>query len=292
MKTVWRWVIVGVCLIVLPFMQPVWDLAVSRGSRAGDRIPLALGGMLFAFLVAYLLLIKRETRAIVYVCCVALCGVCLLISASLTQPIERVHLTEYALLSMLVFWAMADGAEGPGLCFWAVLVTVQLGFVDELFQGLLPSRIYDFNDLVLNAEAAALGQGVLAGVIRPWERNERSASLPVSTDQPGMARMWSGLAVVIVLAALIIYCLELGTPTMTADVHRTDGALKHRDGLRYCGSAVMYVSGALWLTALSLLISSRRAKGRGAGRLRATIICGLIPLVIVVAGKLAGVRLR
>ena len=82
-----------------------------------------------------------------------------------TIPVERVHLLEYGLIGILAHRAVGHHAAEPGRTLLAVLVCLNIGLVDELVQGLLPSRFYDTKDVLTNAAAGLLGV-LSAAVIR------------------------------------------------------------------------------------------------------------------------------
>lgn len=95
-------------------------------------------------------------------------------------PEEKFHLLEYGLLGGLVYAALSErrdarppAARRPPLYlrlapFSAFLLATLLGFVDEVIQGILPSRVYDIRDVLLNALAAGLAIAAIWG--REWAR--------------------------------------------------------------------------------------------------------------------------
>jgi hypothetical protein len=288
-----RWTIAGFYLSSLPFMRCAWELTGAKSPFLAHAIPLASGVALLLALLWRLVLIKREARIAVWLFLAAVCVVYALMFRALPQQIERVHLSQYALLSMLVFWAMGDGYEGYVLSIWAAIVTVELGLADECLQGLMPSRIYDLNDVVLNAKAALIGQAVIAFVLRPWERGGRNLK-PVDARPawPGTLWLWCAWACVILLAAFNVYTLELGTPTITQDVHRGDGAFVHRDGFLYFGLRAILLNAAVLAAATVIVVSTRRRPGERARSLRTAVTCGLLSPLVLLAGRLLNVHFR
>lgn len=72
-------------------------------------------------------------------------------------PEERIHLVQYGVLAYLVFKAFAvDLApkQNFGLTF---LVTLTLGWGDEIIQSFAPGRFYDNKDIILNGVSGILG---------------------------------------------------------------------------------------------------------------------------------------
>jgi len=288
-----RWTIAGIYLFSLPFMRRAWELTGARSPFLARAIPLASGVALLLALLWRLILIKREARIAVWLSLAAVCVVYALMFHALPQQIERVHLSQYALLSMLVFWAMGNGYEGYVLSIWAAIVTVELGLADECLQGLLPSRIYDLNDVLLNGKAALIGQAVVAFVLRPRERGGRNLK-PVNRRAvwSGTSWLWCAFAGVILLTAFNIYTLELGTPTITQDAHRGDGVFAHRDGFLYFGMRATLLNAAVLASAIVISVLARRRPGERARSLRTAVACGLLSPLVLLAGRLLNLHFR
>ena len=71
--------------------------------------------------------------------------------------VERIHLIEYSLLGILCAWALAGSGHWPTWWPLAVGLTILIGYGDEGIQWLLPNRVYDLRDVIINALAGALG---------------------------------------------------------------------------------------------------------------------------------------
>lgn len=88
------------------------------------------------------------------------------------SPAERTHLFEYGLVSVLIYEALRERRRNgrsvpfPGLT--AILAGAALGWMDEAVQLFLPSRVYDLQDVGVNAVAAALA--VVATRALRWAR--------------------------------------------------------------------------------------------------------------------------
>ncbi len=120
------------------------------------------------------------------------------------NPYELTHLPEYAVLSVLIMRAIkggrhpsshflsAEDRSGPkaklaappipvfhhsifrlakrrvanSLYFQSALITTVLGTLDEVYQGLLPTRCFIWYDILLNALGGVLGLAVVWGISR------------------------------------------------------------------------------------------------------------------------------
>jgi VanZ family protein len=104
-----------------------------------------------------------------------------------TEPLGRTasngeagmaHLTLYAVLGLLLLWALAGGASTGRelwvLPFFAFGLAVLFGLIDELHQATVRGRTASEADLAIDALGAALGVilgALLAGFLRLIRRN-------------------------------------------------------------------------------------------------------------------------
>ncbi|MEK7197011.1 MAG: VanZ family protein [Thermodesulfovibrionales bacterium] len=70
------------------------------------------------------------------------------------RPEERVHFLEYGILGFLVSTATGTGSRH---LIRALLLIVLIGSVDEFIQLLLPNRVGDLRDVLMNATGGVLG---------------------------------------------------------------------------------------------------------------------------------------
>ena len=72
---------------------------------------------------------------------------------------ERLHILEYTFLCLLFFKAAKFSFKGILLFGIPLLIAVSFGWLDELWQGFLPDRVYDIQDVCDNAAGALIGIG-------------------------------------------------------------------------------------------------------------------------------------
>jgi len=111
------------------------------------------------------------------------------------QPEEAVHFLEYGVLGVLLFRALRLHIPDPGVFVAGALLGTIVGTVDEILQWMVPSRYWDFRDLVLNGGASVLVQ------IAVW----RVAPKPTSRVGPSTLRLLVRLAAAEVL--ILTICL-------------------------------------------------------------------------------------
>ena len=95
-----------------------------------------------------------------FICC--LYGIVIYI---LELPEEQVHFIEYGILSALIYVALTHDINNRSIYFVSSLIVFVFGAIDEVIQWVLPNRIFDIRDLVMNGTAGILVQLLIAMVI-------------------------------------------------------------------------------------------------------------------------------
>ncbi len=81
-------------------------------------------------------------------------------------PEEQVHFIEYGILSGLIYIALTlDIHNNISVYFLSAFIVFVFGAVDEVIQWLLPNRIFDIRDILINGIAGILVQLLIAMVI-------------------------------------------------------------------------------------------------------------------------------
>ncbi len=82
------------------------------------------------------------------------------IHVTLELPEERLHFAQYALLGYLSGWTLAGmrvHSSGRKRLALGFLITFFIGILDEIVQGILPMRFFDFHDIFWNVVSAWTG---------------------------------------------------------------------------------------------------------------------------------------
>lgn len=154
-----RWAVFGVyvaiVLCTVPFTRGI-TLALRNTDLLGATVTgsyaLAVAGVVY-----YVLFNRRLADWIAFVVVAALLCVVTVLLLGLAIPEERVHFLQYGLMALLARQACAgpDGRVRIGVSIGlAWLLTSAIGLLDECLQGLVPSRVFDWRDVGMNAGAA------------------------------------------------------------------------------------------------------------------------------------------
>jgi arylsulfatase A-like enzyme len=79
-----------------------------------------------------------------------------------TSPAERLHLAEYGLLSFFVYRALVLDLNPKKALLLAWAIVIVLGAGDEMVQWILPTRVFEWKDVGLNAVSGGLGLLIVA----------------------------------------------------------------------------------------------------------------------------------
>lgn len=72
-------------------------------------------------------------------------------------PVERIHIAEYGLLSILLYRALRRQRTAPLAALFAIILTSLIGAADEAVQFFLPNRFYSTHDILFNAIGGFVG---------------------------------------------------------------------------------------------------------------------------------------
>ena len=136
------------------------------------------GGVLFGLGCLLVLLavmtqgLKARPRGLEIGVALGVVAAYILVFVRISVPAERTHLIEYGVLALLLHEALLErarnGRRAPVPWFTAMLLTASIGVLDELVQGMLPSRVRDPRDMGFNALAAVMA--VTANASLSWVR--------------------------------------------------------------------------------------------------------------------------
>ncbi len=91
----------------------------------------------------------------------------------LDVPEEQIHFIEYGILSALIYVALThDIHNNVYVYFLSIHIVFAFGAVDEVIQGILPNRMFDIRDIIMNGISGILVHLLIAMVI-----NKRKAVL-------------------------------------------------------------------------------------------------------------------
>jgi hypothetical protein len=155
----WRWLAVHLALwfiFVVAFTQgfTLWQWLVAvLGDGAAGFAPLVLSAFLAACCALFLWWKIREIDWIWGLAALVVFTIGLA-STDSDFPAKRVHLPEYFVLALVVYWSIRHYVSRGGAIGTAVALATMLGGLDEIIQGAMPSRTFGHSDLIANGLGA------------------------------------------------------------------------------------------------------------------------------------------
>ena len=141
--------------ISLPFMPRLWANFRRYAGGFTDYFAAFILGLIAILIISYLIATRKDIRSFIWLAIlIFVYGFAL---SRLELPVERVHFIEYGILSFMVFRALRHDIKGINIYLWSAIIVFCLGFIDEGIQYILPSRVYDTRDVVVNGIAGILG---------------------------------------------------------------------------------------------------------------------------------------
>lgn len=150
---------VGIVYATLPVMRPFLNLLKSTLGEAFS--PAVYVFLLFVAVGIIFLFLKQGSgwKSLVLLFCIL--GIIAYILPSIKYPEERIHFVEYAVLGVLLYFALRDKIQGRKVLLCIPVIIFFVGLGDELIQGILPNRVYQFTDVLLNFFGGILGELIL-----------------------------------------------------------------------------------------------------------------------------------
>ncbi len=163
LRRITLWSLVAAYTLALPYVIVVYQSIESQFSREiAGKVPLMIILLLGSAYTSIGFMIKKGTRFLGRLVPCAIIAFTLISLES--NPNKQIHIPEYILMSWLVFQALALDYRGKGILTLVFLISSMLGVVDELVQGMHPTRFFGWWDMTINSASAGMGVILLTGL--------------------------------------------------------------------------------------------------------------------------------
>jgi hypothetical protein len=173
---IFLWCLVALYTFLLPDAIILYRYITENfGNGVAGKVPVYLVTIFGIAYICYLLLSKKNLKNLLFIIPCAV--IVLIIFYYESNPNKHIHIPEYAILAWLVYAALSRNYQGKGIYFLIFICTSLLGIVDELEQGIHPTRFYGFSDMMVNSSSALIGVFTIMGLSRfkesdrDWTRN-------------------------------------------------------------------------------------------------------------------------
>lgn len=148
---------VGLFIIIsASFMRQVIGFIQARIGNEGVAILMGLM-MISACLAFFIFVTKKRVHAIKTPVLILVLIAGLILAWQVKFPAEKIHVLEYGILGWLATRDLIKVRRRNTAAILACVFCIAMGILDEIFQGILPYRVYDVRDIVFNGLGGAWG---------------------------------------------------------------------------------------------------------------------------------------
>ncbi len=161
-RIIW-WILVALYTFILPDVFIAYRKIVTLfGQNVAGTIPVILVITAGITYIVVLLISKRSLKNLYFL---IPCGIiAFLIMRFVSNPNKHIHIPEYVLMTWLLLAALSKDHKGKGIFILIFIYASLLGVVDELEQGIHPSRFYGWSDMLVNSASALIGVFTIMGL--------------------------------------------------------------------------------------------------------------------------------
>lgn len=154
-----RWTLVGIYISLIYASLFIVPWFTAKLEQSGFISWLAISVFALFILVLWILnrfLFKiRDPKAYLLLFVISLFYLAALFG--MTDPVSKIHLIEYSILSFLILSVLKLNLAGIRLYSFTILIIFAVGVLDEILQIFIPARVFDFNDIFGNTFGGYLG---------------------------------------------------------------------------------------------------------------------------------------
>jgi len=189
MKITRKWTVVFFYTVALfavtPYLPQLISIASSQWTSSSvSRFVLAVEialALLILILAAGFLIQKKRKSTLFLISIGSIFLLSFILYRFIPNPYEFTHLPEYAILSILIIWALdkekpksTDAKKEKNIrltisknpYFLSAMITGVIGTADEIYQYFLPNRYFTWYDIFLNILGGILGLLIFWGIKR------------------------------------------------------------------------------------------------------------------------------
>jgi hypothetical protein len=168
----WRWgIVIAYTLamyIFLPFGPQFWMYVLGQWGDSINYMGWFFVCVLGAYFLIHLIFQKEAREPAVYLAFFLISCACLVILKYMcsTGP-ERFHPLMYGILGCIVFWAFKNDVKKTRVYLYTTILVFFLGLIDESIQCILPMRVFDVKDILINWLSGGMAELFIAFVLKP-----------------------------------------------------------------------------------------------------------------------------
>jgi len=159
----------GLIFATLPVFPAIWGFLFQKAPNLLQALTHVGMPLLAVSCLVYAALKKRERDPLFYLWSgLFFFSYVPLVYFYCEFPAERLHMAEYGLLVFLAYWTLKVRMNTGWIYVMILLYSLAVGSLDEVVQGILPNRVYEFKDITINWISSFFAAALLVGFT--WER--------------------------------------------------------------------------------------------------------------------------
>ena len=154
-KSIWVIIAIYIFLIysTLSITPLIWNFLYTFLEQKFLSIVVNIIFIIITLLIIYFLTKKKKSKICFFFLLIFLFLILFLITR-IEKPAERIHFLEYGVLGVLIFKATGKGTKQN---IFAIILLFIIAVIDELIQYILPNRVGDIRDVVMNITGGIIG---------------------------------------------------------------------------------------------------------------------------------------
>ena len=154
-KSIWIIIAIYIFLIysTLSVTPLIWNFLYTFLEQKFLSIVVNIIFIIITLLIIYFLTKKKKSKICFFFLLIFLFLILFLITR-IEKPAERIHFLEYGILGALIFKATGKGTKQN---IFAIILLFIIAVIDELIQYILPNRVGDIRDVVMNITGGIIG---------------------------------------------------------------------------------------------------------------------------------------
>jgi hypothetical protein len=147
----------------LPDARLAYDAIVnSFGQSVAGKVPLVMVTIVACLYAIAVYITHKNLKNLVFL---IPCGIiAYLIMHFEANPNKHIHIPEYVLMVWLLYSVFSKDSSSRDVFVLIFVCTTALGVVDELEQGIHPSRFYGLTDMIVNSSSGLIGIFTVLGL--------------------------------------------------------------------------------------------------------------------------------
>jgi len=196
------WIIIAGYTYILPNFRVIYNAIVnSFGQAVAGKVPLVFVVTIGIIYVIAVFRTHKSLKNLLFLVPSAIIAVTIMTLQP--NPNKHIHIPQYVLMAWLLFAVLSRDMDGKGLFILIFILGSMLGVVDELEQGVHPTRFYGWSDMLVNCASTLIGVFTIMGLKKVTAR-ELDWITPLKESRAMLWLILFGFVGAVIMCAVLI----------------------------------------------------------------------------------------